>query len=78
MNNSIALTNLKQGDEGFIVEIMGGHVLLKKLNSLGIRSGKKITKISHMMFDGPVTVGVGNTRIAVGRGMANKIMVKKI
>jgi len=43
---------------------------------LGIRPGKKITKISSMLMRGPVTVQAGHTQIAIGFGMANKIFVE--
>jgi ferrous iron transport protein A len=37
--------------------------------------GKRITKISSMLMRGPVTVEVDRTQVAVGFGMAGKIIV---
>ena len=74
----ILLSEMKTGDEGEITNFFGGAKCRKKLNSLGLRKGKDIKVISNMAFNGPITVDVGYTRIAVGRGMANKVLVKKI
>ena len=72
----VALRQMQSGQSGKVVEIQGGHGLVNRLSALGIRSGKKITKVSSMLMRGPVTIQSGNTRIAVGFGMANKIIVE--
>ena len=36
----------------------------------------KVTKISSMLFRGPVTLRVGNAQVAIGFGMANRIIVE--
>ena len=70
------LSDLKPGQSGIVVEIQGGHGLINRLSSLGIRPGQKITKVSSMLMRGPVTIQVGNAQVAIGFGMANKIIVK--
>jgi ferrous iron transport protein A len=35
-----------------------------------------VTKISSMLFHGPVTLRVNHTQVAIGFGMANKILVE--
>ncbi len=72
----MALSRMQTGQSGTVVQIQGGHGLVNRLNSLGIRPGKRITKVSSMPMRGPVTVQVGNTQLAIGFGMANKIMVE--
>lgn len=71
----ILLADMKTGEKGEIANFFGGARLRKKLNSLGLRRGKQIKIISNMAFDGPVTVDTGYTRIAVGRGMAEKVLI---
>lgn len=63
------------GQSGTVVEILGGHGLVNRLNSLGIRPGKRITKVSSMFLRGPVTIEVGQSLVAIGFGMAGKILV---
>jgi ferrous iron transport protein A len=72
----VTLRQMQSGQSGKVVEIQGGHGLVNRLNALGMRPGKKITKVSSMLMRGPVTIQLGNTRIAVGFGMANKIIVE--
>ena len=55
---------------------MGGHGLVNRLNALGIRPGKRITKVSAMFMRGPVTLQVDRAQIAIGFGMAGKIVVE--
>ena len=71
--------NLRQmypGQSGRVKLIDGGIGMVNRLNALGIRPGKKITKVSSMMMRGPVTVQLGSTRLAIGFGMANRIIVE--
>jgi ferrous iron transport protein A len=42
---------------------------------MGIRPGKKVTRVGSALMRGPVTIKVGNARVAIGFGMAGKIMV---
>jgi ferrous iron transport protein A len=71
------LAQMKQGESGTIVDIQGGQGLIKRLESLGIRPGVKITKLTAQFMRGPVTMRISNSRIAVGFGMAKKIVVRK-
>jgi ferrous iron transport protein A len=70
------LTQLEEGETGVVVEILGGYGLLHRLESLGIRVGKKVTKVSSQLMRGPVTVKIDNSEVAMGFGMARKIIVQ--
>ena len=50
--------------------------MVNRLSALGIRPGKRITKVGAMFMRGPVTVQVDRTQVAVGFGMARRIMVE--
>jgi ferrous iron transport protein A len=67
---------MRSGQSGKVVQILGGQGLVNRLNAMGIRPGKKITKISAMFLRGPVTIQVGQIRAAIGYGMASKIVVE--
>ena len=58
------------------MDIHGGHGLVHRLESLGIRVGKKVTKVSAQLMRGPVTVRIDNSQVAIGFGMAKKILVE--
>ena len=72
----IPLTQMQSGESGVVIQIAGGMGAQHRLEILGIRIGKKITKISGMFMRGPVTVQVNNSQIAIGFGMANKVLVE--
>lgn len=75
-NREIALSKMKSGESGIVIQIQGGKGIINRLSALGIRVGQRITKISSMLLRGPVTVQVGNSQIALGYGMANKVIVR--
>jgi ferrous iron transport protein A len=72
----LTLAKMKTGQTGTVVGVLGGHGLIQRLDALGIRPGKKITKLSSTLFRGPVMLRVNNSRVAVGFGMARKIIVE--
>ena len=75
-SNLISLTKMRSAHSGVVAEIQGGFGLISRLNALGIMPGKRITKISSMMGQGPVTIELDRVQVAIGFGMANRIMVK--
>jgi len=74
---TVNLTQLDSGEEGIIIEIHGGYEFCSRVESLGIRVGVRIRKISAQIMRGPVTIQVGSTQVAIGFGMARKIIVQK-
>ena len=74
--NRISLAQMQTGQRGKIVEINGGYGLARKLDALGIRVGKEITKISAQWMRGPVLLRQDNTQAALGFGMASKVLVE--
>ena len=74
--NGERLTTPKSGTSGTVVAIEGGAHLVKRLDALGIRPGVQITKRSSQLLRGPVTIAVGNSQVAIGHGMAKRILLK--
>jgi ferrous iron transport protein A len=72
----VVLARMVAGQSGTIVQVEGGRGLVNRLDALGIRAGKRITKISSMFMRGPITVAVGRTQVAIGFGMAARIIVE--
>ena len=67
---------MRNGQRGEVIEIIGGRGMINRLGTLGIRPGLRITKIGSMFMRGPVTVQVGNAQVAIGFGMANRVIIK--
>ena len=72
----VTLTQMYSGQSGIVVQVQGGHGMVSRLAALGIRPGKRVTKVSSMIMGGPVTIAVDRTQIAIGFGMANRVIVE--
>jgi len=66
--------------EGDFVKIVGvdcGDRFKKRLSSLGVFNGSEVEVIKNDNF-GPLIIKIFNSKIALGRGEANKIYARKI
>ncbi len=76
MEGSISLVALKKGRAGRVLAVRGGMGLVRRLESMGIRPGVLVVKESNSFLKGPVTIRVGNAQVALGYGMAGRILVE--
>ena len=72
----ITLVRMQTGQSGIVVQIQGGYGLVNRLSALGIRPGKRITKIGSMLMRGPVTIQVDRAQVAIGFGMARRVIIR--
>jgi ferrous iron transport protein A len=72
----LTLAEMRTGQTGTVVEVLGGRGLIRRLDALGIRPGRKVIKLSSTLFRGPVILRVDNSQVAVGFGMARKIIIE--
>lgn len=69
------LQELKNKEEAYVVELVGGKALHEKMACMNIREGKRITKLLSQPFSGPIIIDVDNRQYAIGRNIASKIIV---
>ena len=74
--DQMSLTQLRPGQRGRIIKIIGGRGLACKLEALGIREGEEIKKVSEQWMRGPVLLKHGHSQVALGFGMASKVFVR--
>ena len=72
----VNLIDMKPGETGVIVDMQGGFGMINRVQSMGIRIGKKIKKTGAHFWRGPQTVMVDNFQVAIGYGMATRIFVE--
>ena len=72
----VPLSQMEAGQRGRVADIQGGQAVINRLSALGIRHGQNITKISAMFMRGPVTIQIGSAQVAIGFGMARRIIVE--
>lgn len=71
------LAMVANGEEVRLVAINGGQRLRKRLADLGLNIGMTV-RIMQRDVHGPLILAVKDSRLAVGRGMAHKIMVEPL
>ncbi|MGB9906630.1 MAG: FeoA family protein [Candidatus Saccharicenans sp.] len=77
---SYTILEIPQGRNFRIVEIKGGPGLQRRLLALGFHRGDLISLDGEALLGGPVLVRnlTSDTRIALGRGIARKILVEPV
>ena len=72
----VRLASLPPGSRARIISVETGHGLRTRLMQMGITPGTIIEVVDNSR--GPVIVRVRGIVIALGRGMANKIIVEVV
>ncbi len=62
---------------GWSPTIGHGRTFKKRLEDLGLTPGTKVTVVKSAPFQGPVELRVRGATLALGRGMAERIIVRK-
>jgi Fe2+ transport system protein FeoA len=71
------LSMVGAGEEVRLVGVRGGWKVRRRLADMGLTPGE-VLRIVQGDSSGPLLVAVRDSRLALGRGMAHKIMVEPI
>ena len=86
----LRLSDLRDGETGVVISIGisrgrgrgaagragRGWGFRKRLEDMGLTPGTKITVVKSAPFRGPVEIHVRDSRLAIGKGMAERIFVE--
>ena len=76
----VPLTALRDGETGTLTSVRTGHGrgwgLEKRLMDMGLTPGTRVTVVKSVPFHGPLEILVRGSRLALGRGMAERIFVE--
>ena len=75
MTSVKSLVEMQTGQSGVVTDVRGGGGMRRRLDAMGIRLGARLTKTSDSYLRGPVTVRTGNSQLALGFGMAAKVLL---
>lgn len=75
-NEVVPLDALGAGEHGVVVEMNGGRGMLCRMTSLGFTPGAEVTIVQNFGH-GPLIARVRDARIALGRGEAGRLYVRK-
>jgi len=71
----IPLSLVSPGTEVRLVAVRGGQGVRKRLADLGLNIGMTV-RVVVLNGDGPLLLAVKESRLALGRGLAHKILVQ--
>jgi len=71
----MVLSRIDSGKEVTLIDIEGGRGARSKLYSMGLVPGVKLAVLNRNGA-GPIMVAVKDSRLAIGRGIAKKIIVE--
>jgi DtxR family Mn-dependent transcriptional regulator len=80
----VPLTALRDGETGTVTSIKSGRGrgrgrgwgFEKRLMDMGLTPGTRVTVVKSAPFHGPLEILVRGSRLALGRGMAERIFVE--
>ena len=80
----VPLTAVRDGETGTVSSIKTGHGkgwgrgwgFEKRLMDMGLTPGTRLTVVKSAPFHGPLEILVRGSRLALGRGMAERIFVE--
>ncbi|WP_125152063.1 FeoA family protein [Clostridium rectalis] len=72
---NVPLNFLNEGRFGRVESISSGELIIKKLMEMGIVKGSTIQVMKNDM--GPMILRIGETRLVLGKGMAQKVIVRE-
>jgi Fe2+ transport system protein FeoA len=81
----VPLTALKDGETAILTSIKVSHGrgrgrgwgFEKRLMDMGLTPGTRVTVVKSALFHGPLEILVRGSRLALGRGMAERIFVER-
>ncbi|MDD5567971.1 MAG: FeoA family protein [Candidatus Omnitrophica bacterium] len=71
-----SLTDIKSGRPAVIIFIHGGRGAQHRLCELGLLPGERVTVLQNPGA-GPVTICVKGSKLSIGHGLAQKIIVRE-
>lgn len=75
-NRIVSLSVMHTGEHGEIVELAGGRSLLSRMTALGFTPGADVTIVQNY-GRGPLIARVRDARVALGRGEASRVYVRR-
>jgi len=73
--NFISITELKPGQGGKIAFVRGNRKVVQRLSDLGLTPETTVCMVKTAPLNGPIEVAVRGSRLAIGREIAENILV---
>lgn len=73
----MTLDQIFENRKAKVIDIQGGHGIRQRLSQMGIHPGDIITILRFGALRGPILVEVHGSQVALGRGIASRIIVEE-
>jgi len=72
---TISLIDLKEGQKGIVVSVLGGYGVIQRLSDMGLTPGTEFEILRKGRLC-PVEISIRGSKLVIGCGIATKILVK--
>jgi ferrous iron transport protein A len=75
---STTLDQVNENKKATVIDIRGGQGIRQRLGQMGIHPGDTITMLRIGALRGPILIEVHSSQVALGRGIASKVIVEEM
>jgi ferrous iron transport protein A len=72
------LVQVCENEKTKVIDIQGGQRIRQRLGQMGIHPGDTITLLRYGALRGPLLIEVHGSQVALGRGIASRILVEEL
>ena len=77
VEETLPLGDLHAGEKCTIVLPLGGHGMVRRLAEMGLTPGTEVRVVRSAPMRGPIEVSLRGVSLALGRGIASRVLVKR-
>jgi ferrous iron transport protein A len=72
------LPQVHENNKAKVIDIQGGQRMRQRLGEMGIHPGDIVTILRYGALRGPILIEIHGSQVALGRGIASKILVEEV
>jgi ferrous iron transport protein A len=73
----MTLDQVTENRKAQVIDIQGGQRIRQRLSQMGIHPGDIITILRYGALRGPILIEIHGSQVALGRGIASKIIIEE-
>jgi ferrous iron transport protein A len=77
IEDTVSLADLPEGEKCTVVLAAGGHGMVRRLAEMGLTPGTEVRVVRSAPMHGPIEVSVRGVSLALGQGIARRVLVKR-
>lgn len=77
IEETVPLADLREGEKCTVVIALGGRGMVRRLAEMGLTPGTELRVVRSAPMHGPIEVSVRGVSLALGQGIARRVLVKR-